>query len=1260
MAIIQKTDKLSKLPELEKILSGMQTVLVYNKQNYAIDLEQIKGKKVTDIIEVVSDKSGGRNVIILKFDDGTTQSLYVYNGTQGEQGKTGDDGDKGDKGDAGEISSLRAQELTIVNDNKTDDPHKAWSALKGKEANDAVQARYETFVSDAEYERLLINIAWIKAEFVSDIDNEDVTIFNNDTNEHYNYVKYWTWEDSEAQTYYIGIYDNENNIVRYDPVVARLWEDIYLGAKSGYFEATNAQLTAENTPLYFYNEKNNDYQQIESILEAVTVDGVNEVRYLGNKRFDYYDKKLGTYVHAQYMSRKWSYELIAKPLDIIVYEFDGAHFTAVMNDDIDLSGITPYYAEANEETLISEINAYVQRNNVRFYVYDENTSVSHTHPAETGIEVTGHYKEVAPDTDSEGNDILDRIPSAIDLNNYQEYIIETYDRVSDTRTFDHFYSKTVYGETFYVNETSVYKGQAVTLYVNMDKRNYFTSSIDPVKDADGNITGYETNYTQILIPFWIHAKFETIDEDENILILNSNKELGDEDNTEIDTTVEDDDTDQSEKIHIKHIICGSKPNIYKKNSQNEYVVVNLNNEFINTENNRYFVKEAEPRYREVTFDEASRLIDSVYLYTQNNEGEWIYEGDTLDSEKTYAVAEDVYTDVTDIVRIMLYETSIELENGVPYQLPITLYPDTTNVTDMIMQFDPTKVTLFEDGRIAAITDNCETDIILSSVNNPNITSTIHVTLTTPMKTVSIVTPDSTNINVGNNIILETAFTPANTSVQEIEFTSSDTEIATVEALEDNKVKVTAVKPGNVTITATAADGYGAHASIDLTMIENVSELNWNLEGIETPITDLTKSTTPDNVVEIDGTYYFKDTVDYDPNTGEYETNENSVSVRYMATLLMGTVYDLPVDVVGEHGYEATNQNITWTINRTYYEIKQETRTITDVPAVYRPVTDDDVVEDGVEEILVTPAVEHDIKVYTIKGLKATDDYLHIIGTNTYNGANATIDLYIRIDQAIEEITVSPNAISFNINTKKQLKATVAPDTAVNGTFIWSVPSQYSNIVRVDENGTITAIGAGNAVVQAVAQDGSGVIGTCDVTITYPAKSIEIGSNNVNGIVYVGIGKTTQLETVMEYNGATEIGEFTLGANWSSADESIATVNENGVVTGVSTGVTTIIAAAKDNSGIFGSVRVSVIKLATALTFNEETIAMNINDSYVLAPIFTPEDTSNEVVLWEIADETIATVKDGGIITALAAGTTTIKATTTDGSSLEATCTITVS
>ncbi len=100
--------------------------------------------------------------------------------------------------------------------------------------------------------------------------------------------------------------------------------------------------------------------------------------------------------------------------------------------------------------------------------------------------------------------------------------------------------------------------------------------------------------------------------------------------------------------------------------------------------------------------------------------------------------------------------------------------------------------------------------------------------------------------------------------------------------------------------------------------------------------------------------------------------------------------------------------------------------------------------------------------------------------------NLTASLEIKVVPAtapgiilVKSINLNPDVIYEEEGTQVQLNATVLPDDASDKSLVWS--STNPAVATVDQNGLVSIIAAGTAVVKASATDGSGVVGFCDVT-----------------------------------------------------------------------------------------------------------------------------------------------------------------------------------
>ena len=132
--------------------------------------------------------------------------------------------------------------------------------------------------------------------------------------------------------------------------------------------------------------------------------------------------------------------------------------------------------------------------------------------------------------------------------------------------------------------------------------------------------------------------------------------------------------------------------------------------------------------------------------------------------------------------------------------------------------------------------------------------------------------------------------------------------------------------------------------------------------------------------------------------------------------------------------------------------------------------------------------------------------------------------------------------------------------------------------------------------------------------------------------------------------------------WSSNDESVATVDENGVVYANAAGQATIIATTKDGSELSASCVVTVVPstvLATSIELNVTSAELTEGENLQLTATVFPEDATDKTVIWVSSDETVATVNKNGLVTAIAPGEAIITATTNDDSNLSASCLVTV-
>lgn len=148
--------------------------------------------------------------------------------------------------------------------------------------------------------------------------------------------------------------------------------------------------------------------------------------------------------------------------------------------------------------------------------------------------------------------------------------------------------------------------------------------------------------------------------------------------------------------------------------------------------------------------------------------------------------------------------------------------------------------------------------------------------------------------------------------------------------------------------------------------------------------------------------------------------------------------------------------------------------------------------------------------------------------------------------------------------QKQLEMTVGDSVELSAGKATKVSWDSSNDDVVTVNGgVVNAKSAGEAVITASSENGE--TDSCHVKVS--DKLISEITLSATG-VRVEVGKTIQLEATYKPADASHVV-----LNWSSSDASIATVNEEGFVTGIAPGVTTI--TCKSDNDISASCTVNV-------------------------------------------------------------------------------------
>ena len=258
-------------------------------------------------------------------------------------------------------------------------------------------------------------------------------------------------------------------------------------------------------------------------------------------------------------------------------------------------------------------------------------------------------------------------------------------------------------------------------------------------------------------------------------------------------------------------------------------------------------------------------------------------------------------------------------------------------------------------------------------------------------------------------------------------------------------------------------------------------------------------------------------------------------------------------------------------------------------------------------------------------------------------------------KGIKYVTQDIHAISVSLDiTEKtteryddfQLTATIAP-LNFTGAVVWT--SSNEEVATVSDTGYVEICGVGTAVITVTAGN---VKAACKITVPQLIDWIEFDEDEIE----LKAGETYQLKPYISPSDATN-----KKLKYTSSDTKVAEVSASGLVTAKSEGEAKIRAAATDGSDEYAVCYVTVTGKAkvTGITLDRTSAEVKRGEKLTLNATVSPSYASNKKVVWKSANTKIATVDANGSVTAKAPGRTKITVTSSENSSYQASCTVTV-
>lgn len=218
-------------------------------------------------------------------------------------------------------------------------------------------------------------------------------------------------------------------------------------------------------------------------------------------------------------------------------------------------------------------------------------------------------------------------------------------------------------------------------------------------------------------------------------------------------------------------------------------------------------------------------------------------------------------------------------------------------------------------------------------------------------------------------------------------------------------------------------------------------------------------------------------------------------------------------------------------------------------------------------------------------------------------------VHVTVAQAVTGITLDAEQKNIPAGRTAALKASVEPKNAGSKKLVWASSDQ--SVATVSAAGQVKGKANGTAIITASAADGSGVSAVCAVTVVTPVHKIALSEKTIT----VPKGLTYQVTADVAPSDATVKGLI-----WSSANEKVATVDENGVITGTGKGNCQITAEAADGSGKKASIAVKVAEFDVLITKAGEQPIVRYEGLSGSGIFMTDWSSQNDCVIIHSGDE----------------------------------------
>ena len=243
--------------------------------------------------------------------------------------------------------------------------------------------------------------------------------------------------------------------------------------------------------------------------------------------------------------------------------------------------------------------------------------------------------------------------------------------------------------------------------------------------------------------------------------------------------------------------------------------------------------------------------------------------------------------------------------------------------------------------------------------------------------------------------------------------------------------------------------------------------------------------------------------------------------------------------------------------------------------------------------------------------------------------------------SVTEVRLNKTSTTLIEGETETLVATVTPENATDKSVVWE--SGNESAATVSQEGLVTAVGEGKAAITVKTNDG-GFRASCEVTVNKKVIAVTGVKLSAASMTLHEGEKGTLTATVEPANATNKNVEW-----WTSDLDVISVIStsggSNGYVEARKAGKATVTVKTEDGE-FSASCEITVEKKevpVTGISIEPSSLKLPAGYTYSLIPHVQPSDATNQNIKWLSTNESVATVNAEGKVTAVAAGSTEIRA-----------------